>query len=88
MSTQTNGTPTPPKVKELATQAAKLPKTALLGVFGNTNAPKALILLPQGETKTVQVGDSIGADTVLAIGKDQLVLARGASQRILHLPRG
>lgn len=88
MASKDTGTPTPPKVEKLATQKALLGRTALLGIFGTAAAPNALILFPQGETRIVSIGDTIGKDIVLAIGKDHLVVARKGTQHILHLPRG
>lgn len=82
----TQGTPTPPKVIELATQQAQLPRTALLGVFGPTAAPRALIRTPQGATQTVDVGDTIAGATVAAISDGMLVLKRKGSEKILRLP--
>ena len=42
-----NGTPTPKKVSDLATQKADLSSTALIGIFGSDSTPGAL-RLPQG----------------------------------------
>lgn len=88
MSTQDPGTPTPPKVEQLATQEVKLDRIALIGLFGTATAPKALIRLPQGETRTVTVGDRIAGATVGAIGEDRLVLLRGSRQEVMQMPRG
>jgi hypothetical protein len=88
MATEITGTPTPSTVKQLATQEVQLPKTALLGIFGTAAAPSALILLPKGKTQIVTVGDAIGRGTVLAIGKDGLVLGRNGAQYVMRLPRG
>ncbi len=81
-------TKTSPNIASLATKEAHLPKTALIGIFGPPATLSALILMPKGETRSVKVGDNIGKGTVLAIGKDQVVLMRNGSQHILHLPRG
>ena len=43
MTTTTDGTPTPAKVVNLATQQAALPKLTLLGTFGSLTDPGALI---------------------------------------------
>tara|TARA_R110002020_G_scaffold67179_2_gene176233 strand:+ start:40997 stop:41266 length:270 start_codon:yes stop_codon:yes gene_type:complete len=89
MTTQDAGTPTPPTVEKFATKEAKLERTALIGLFGTASAPKALIRLPRGETRTVTVGDRIGSGTVGAIGEDRLVLLlRGNRQEVMQMPRG
>ncbi|MEH6522154.1 type II secretion system protein N [Sulfitobacter sp.] len=88
MASDTSGTPTPAKVEKLATQEARLTRTALLGIFGTKAAPSALVLLPQGKTQIVGVGDNIGKGVVVAIGTDQIVLARNGTHHILRLPRG
>ncbi len=82
------GTPTPPKVEELATEAVALERTALIGTFGSAAAPRALVRLPRGQTQTVTVGDRIAGGTVEAIGADALVLSRAGGQRVLRMPRG
>lgn len=87
IATQNTGTPTPPHVEELATEAVTLSRVALIGIFGAADAPRALIRLPRGETRTVAVGDTLDGGTVAAIGADQLVLARRGSQRIMRMPR-
>ncbi len=38
-----NGTPTPKKVSDLATEKADLSSTALIGIFGSDSTPGALI---------------------------------------------
>jgi hypothetical protein len=88
MSTQDAGTPTPQTVEKLATQEVKLDRTALIGIFGTASAPKALIRLPRGQTRTVTVGDRIAGATVGAIGEDRLVLVRGSRQEVMQMPRG
>lgn len=81
-------TETPSIVAEHATQQAHLPNTALLGVFGTTEAPRALIRLPQGKTRTVSVGDTVAGGKVEAISDDRIVLSRMGSQQILRMPQG
>ncbi|QUJ77882.1 pilus assembly protein PilZ [Sulfitobacter albidus] len=88
MATEHDGTPTPPEVSENATESARLPRTALLGVFGSSAAPSALILLPRGDTQTVSVGDTVAGGRVEAIGDDRVVLSRMGRQQILRLPAG
>ncbi|UWR23722.1 type II secretion system protein N [Sulfitobacter sp. S190] len=88
MATGEDGTPTPAKVKDLATEQARLDRTALIGIFGSSNAPEALIMLPAGKTEKVKVGDSVAGGTVEAIGEDRLVLSRNGNQQVMRLPKG
>lgn len=88
MATQQDGTPTPSIVETHATEVAHLGRIALLGTFGAANAPSALIRLPQGNTRTVVIGDEIAGGRVEAIGTDRLVLTRMGAQQILHMPKG
>ncbi|MEP1766463.1 MAG: pilus assembly protein PilZ [Sulfitobacter sp.] len=86
--TSPSGTPTPEKVKQLATEEARLDQIALLGIFGARKAPRALIRTATGATRTVSLGDHIKGAKIIAIGQDQLVLSRPHGQEIMHLPRG
>lgn len=86
--TKQSGTPTPPKVAQLATQAVALDRTALIGVFGAEKNLRAMILLPRGNTQTVSLGDRVIGGTVVAIGLDKLVLVRSDGQHVMRLPRG
>ena len=88
MASDNSGTPTPDKVKELATEEARLDRFALLGIFGSANAPSALIRLPKGDTQKVDIGDRVNGRTVQAIGADQVVLSGSGSQMVIRLPRG
>lgn len=88
MATQDTQTATPQIVEQLATQEVRLARTALIGVFGTPAAPRALVRLPQGQTQTVKVGDSVAGGTVRAIGEDKLVLLRMGTEQILQMPRG
>lgn len=88
MATQDTGTPTPPKVEKHATQEVKLARTALIGLFGSSEAPKALIRLPQGQIQKVGIGDTIAGGVVEAIDSDQLVLSRQGKQQVMRMPRG
>jgi hypothetical protein len=83
-----SGTPTPPKVAQLATQAVALDRIALIGVFGAEKNLHAMIRLPLGNTQTVSLGDRVIGGTVVAIGLDKLVLVRPDGQHVMHLPRG
>jgi hypothetical protein len=88
MASTDTGTPTPPKVERLATETAHLPRTALIGIFGQPSAPSALVLLPNGETQTVTIGARLSGGTVEAIGDDLLVIAKRGGTSVLRMPRG
>lgn len=78
--------PTPSKIARMANQEAELDRTALIGIFGSSSAPGALVRESSGRTVRVQVGDSIEGRRVEAIGDDHLVLARGGQTKVLRLP--
>jgi hypothetical protein len=88
MTTIDTGTPTPPKVQKYANQQARIDRTALIGVFGRPDAPRALIRLPRGETHTVAIGDTINGNTIEAIGMDLVIVSRMGTQSILRMPAG
>ena len=83
----TDGTPTPQKVLDLATEPAKLKSTALIGIFGSEASPGALVRLPDGDIARVTTGDHVAGGTVAAIGADRLILSRMGSELVLTLPR-
>ncbi len=87
-SPEFDGTPTPPTVTQHATEQARLDRVALIGIFGNPNAPHALVRLPRGNTQKVSVGDTVARGTVAAIGTDRLVLSRTGTNETLRLPQG
>ena len=88
MTTTTDGTPTPAKVVNLATQQAALPKLTLLGTFGSLTNPGALIRDKHGEIHRVRLNDTIPDGIVAAIGNDSLVLASRGRAITLKLPQG
>lgn len=88
MTTKHAGTPTPPEVAKHATEKARIIGMALLGIFGSTSAPSALLRLPRGRTQSVKVGDDAAGSRVDAIGEDRVVLNRNGRQQLLHLPQG
>lgn len=88
MATQDTGTPTPENVARLATEEVRLDRTALIGIFGSSETPRALIRLPRGQTRTVSLGDSVDGGTVEAIGTDYLILSQRGGQRVMHMPSG
>jgi hypothetical protein len=87
MTTATDGTPTPEKVARMATQTARLDAIALIGTFGTSNEPGALVRLRSGEVVRVGIGDRIGADTVIGIDDSSLALDRNGRNILLTLPK-
>tara|TARA_R110002049_G_scaffold23545_3_gene83319 strand:- start:34326 stop:34586 length:261 start_codon:yes stop_codon:yes gene_type:complete len=82
-----DGTPTPDKVTQLATERAALPRTALIGIFGNSAAPGALVLERGGKVSRVGIGDRVAGGVVAAIGEDALVLSSRSGNKVLRLPK-
>lgn len=78
--------PTPQNVADLATQSARLPALALIGIVGSATAPAALIRDRDGTISRVSPGDSFGKHTVAAIGGDRVILARDNRTTTLTLP--
>ncbi|AXI46119.1 pilus assembly protein PilZ [Sulfitobacter sp. SK012] len=87
MTTPTDGTPTPPKVTELATETTNLDRTALIGTFGSATLPGALVRLPNGKISRVVIGDAVAGGTVLAIDTDRLILSRLHGELVLRMPK-
>lgn len=81
-------TPTPLNVAKLATQSGKLPGRGLvlLGLFGTSTAPKALIRLTSGRTQTIVPGDRISGREVSAIDETSVILSRKGTTYRLTLP--
>lgn len=78
---------TPDHVAALANQKAKLPRLALLGVFGTEATPGALIRTPDGKVHRVAPGDRIANRTVAAIGADKVMLSNGGATKALRMPK-
>lgn len=78
--------PTPEHVATLATTTARLPRFALIGVFGRETARAALIRARDGRILRVAVGDDLPQGKVAAIDLDQVILSRSGGTRILKLP--
>lgn len=77
---------TPEQIADLATTEARLPRLALIGVFGSETAPAALVRDASGIISRVTPGDRISRHTVTAIGADHLVLSRNGQTKVLRLP--
>ena len=80
-----NGT-TNARVAQYATKQAKLDSTTLIGIFGSSNRPGALVRESNGRVTRVAVGDRIDGATVSAIGETRLVLSRRRTTKVLELP--
>ena len=74
------------RIADLATETARLDRLALIGIFGSTNAPGALLRVPGGRIERVELGDRVAGGVVAAIGDDRLVLHRNGRARVLKLP--
>ncbi len=86
MTTDSPHAPTPQHVADLATETARLPALALLGVFGSDESPSALLRQPDGTTLRVTTGDAVDRKTVVAIAPDRVILQQGSRTRTLTLP--
>ncbi|MFK7835057.1 MAG: pilus assembly protein PilP [Sulfitobacter sp.] len=78
--------PTPDTVAQTATETARLPKLALLGIFGSEAAPAALIRTGRGEVMRVQVGDHVARQRVAEIDSSRVILAQAGRTRMLSMP--
>lgn len=78
--------PTPSQVADLANQKVKLPRLALIGIFGSQTAPAALIRDATGVIQRVTPGDTVAGRQVEAIGEDRVILSRGTRIDTLTLP--
>lgn len=68
--------------------AINLRKVNLIGVYGTASNRSALIRLPSGRYKKVQVGDRIDGGRIIAIGDGQLQYQKGGRNRTLTMPKG
>lgn len=68
--------------------AINLRKINLIGVYGTASNRSALIRLPSGRYKKVQVGDRIDGGRIIAIGDGQLQYQKGGRNRTLTMPKG
>ncbi|AHD01452.1 hypothetical protein [Leisingera methylohalidivorans] len=82
--------PTAASVARRATvgNAINLRKLNLIGVYGTASDRRALVRLPSGRYKKVQVGDRIDGGRVIAIGESRLQYQKGGRNRTLEMPKG
>ena len=57
--------------------AMDLSQTNLLGIFGTKDAPRALILLPDGSRKKVTIGDTVNGMTISGISNGRIEFDNG-----------
>ncbi len=77
-----------PRVGALATKANLLTarKVQLIGLYGDPEVRRALLMLPTGQPLRVEQGDETEAGEVIEIGEDYIVLRQGARETTLSLP--
>lgn len=82
--------PTTASVARRATvsNAINLRKLNLIGVYGTASNRRALVRLPSGRYKKVQVGDRIDGGRVIAIGESQLQYQKSGRNLTLKMPNG
>lgn len=79
---------TPARVAALATNASllSLRKVRLIGIYGDPEVRRALLLMPSGQPLRVEPGDETEAGEVVEIGEDYIVLRQGARDTTLTMP--
>ena len=82
--------PTAASVARQATQdgAINLNKVNLIGVYGTSSDRRALVRLPSGRYKKVQVGDTVDGGRVVAIGDSELRYQKKGRNMTLKIPSG
>ncbi|MBB5222397.1 hypothetical protein HNP73_002333 [Amaricoccus macauensis] len=59
---------------------------SLIGVFGDTDKPHALVRLPSGDIQRVRSGDSVAGVQVASVSSDGVRVRSGGSETMLRLP--
>ena len=79
---------TPAHVAALATHAYLISprKVQLIGLYGDPEVRRALLLMPSGQPLRVGPGDETEAGEVVEIGEDYVVLRRGTQDTTLTMP--
>ncbi|MEM9342918.1 MAG: hypothetical protein AAGA87_07715 [Pseudomonadota bacterium] len=82
--------PTTASVARQATisNAINLRRVNLIGVYGSASDRRALVRLPSGRYRKVQVGDSVDGGRVRQISDGQLVYTKGGRNVTLTVPSG
>ncbi|MEX0286095.1 MAG: hypothetical protein AB3N23_15920 [Paracoccaceae bacterium] len=68
--------------------AINLRQVNLIGVYGTPSNRRALVRLPSGRYKKVQVGDTVDGGRVSAIGDSELRYQKGGRNLVLKIPSG
>lgn len=63
-----------------------LSQLALIGVFGDTDAPHALVRLPNGEIERVRAGDTVAGLQIASVTADGVRVRNGGAESVLRLP--
>ena len=81
--------PTSSSVAKQATMenAMQMRQINLIGVYGKPSSRRALIRLPNGQFKKVEVGDSLDGGRVAAIGERELRYIKSGRNLTLKMPR-
>ncbi|MBO9472520.1 hypothetical protein J7413_03125 [Shimia sp. R10_1] len=81
--------PTTASVARQATiqNAINLKKASLIGIYGTSSNRRALVRLPSGRYKKVQVGDRIDGGKVAAIGESELRYVKSGRNLVLKMPK-
>ncbi|SEL02529.1 pilus assembly protein PilP [Roseivivax marinus] len=88
---ETNDAATPENVAKTATTHADFDRhdTMVLGVYGDENAPEALLRTPDGKVARVRKGERLGRHTIVAIDETRVaLLTRGGRARWIEMPGG
>ncbi len=70
------------------TNAINMRQVNLIGVYGTPSNRRALVRMPSGRYKKVQVGDNIDGGRVSAIGDSELRYQKGGRNLVLKIPSG
>ncbi len=81
---------TPKNVAHHATKTDVLPHSGpvVIGIFGATNTPEALIRLPSGRVRRVKTGTRLAMGEIVAIDSKGLLVQRNGQSRRLEIPGG
>ena len=63
-----------------------LDRTNLIGIFGKSSNPKAMVRLANGRVVILKLGDRFEGWRVFAIDGDKIHVENGSTQEILRLP--
>ncbi|WP_281823772.1 hypothetical protein [Jannaschia rubra] len=77
-------------VARAATQsnALRMREMNLIGVYGQPQARRALVRMPNGRYVKVKVGDQLDRGRVTGIGESELSYQRGGRSTVLRMPQG